>query len=108
MISCQYKPKVIHDAFEKIKKINREDALKKVSKQKSNENNNILVTTYHPALPSVTNIVRKHHKVMIDENPRLKRCFPKPSIVAYKRSKNIKDILVRAKVNTKKKIQQKN
>ena len=81
---------------------------KKVSKSKLNEqNNNILVTTYHPALPSVTNIVRKHHRVMTDENSRLKRCFPKPSMVAYKRSKNIKDILVRAKINTRRKSKRK-
>ena len=33
--------------------------------------------------------------------PRLKRCFTKPSTVAYKRSKNIRDILVRAKFSLK-------
>ena len=103
LISRQYSPKIIYEAFEKVKKIKREDALKKVSKLKTNTSNNILVTTYHPALPSVTNTVKKHHKVMTDENSRLKRCFPKPSLVAYKRSKNIKDILVRAKVCNKRK-----
>ena len=40
---------------------------------------------------------------MTDEDPRLKRIFPKQSVIAYKRGKNLKDLLVRAKVNTKRK-----
>ena len=36
---------------------------------------------------------------MIDEDPRLRRCFPEPSVVAYKRSKSLRDILVRAKIS---------
>ena len=44
---------------------------------------------------------------MSDDNPRLKRCFPKPSIVAYKRSQNLKDLLVRAKICTKRKSRRK-
>ena len=35
---------------------------------------------------------------MTDESPRLKRCFQKPSVVAYKRAKNLRDILIRAKI----------
>lgn len=54
--------------------------------------------TYHPCLPSVTKIVRKHWMVMTETSPELKRCFLKPSVVAYKRHKNLSDILVRAKV----------
>ena len=35
---------------------------------------------------------------MIEDSPRLKRCFPLPPVVAYRRSKNIRDMLVRAKM----------
>ena len=35
---------------------------------------------------------------MTDSSPRLRRCFPQPSLVAYKRSKNLGDLLVRAKI----------
>ena len=35
---------------------------------------------------------------MTAQAPRLKRCFQQPSIVAYKRSKNLRDHLVKAKV----------
>ena len=40
---------------------------------------------------------------MVKEDSRMKRIFPKPSIVAYRRAKNLKDLLVRAKVSTKRK-----
>ena len=39
---------------------------------------------------------------MVEESPRLQRCFKKPSRVAYKRSKNLRDILIRAKLPPKK------
>ena len=38
---------------------------------------------------------------MIKESPRLSRIFPKPSVIEYKRSPNLKDLLVKAKVTTK-------
>ena len=36
---------------------------------------------------------------MTDQSQRLQRFFPKPSLVAYKRPKNLKELLVRAKVS---------
>ena len=38
---------------------------------------------------------------MTSQCPRLKRCFSKPSVVAYKRSKSIGDKLFRAKIKIK-------
>ena len=40
---------------------------------------------------------------MTEEDPRLRRIFSKPSVVAYKRGKNLKDLLVKAKVCTRRK-----
>ena len=76
-------------------------ALEKVDIEK--EQKTPLITTYHPSLPSISNIVRKHWGVMTNEDPRLRRIFPKPSVVAYKRGKNLRDLLVRAKISTKRK-----
>ena len=100
LLSRSYHPKIIENAFQKISNIKRSEALKKVIKSKTKQTP--LITTYHPALPSITNIVKKHHKVMIDDDPRLKRCFQKPSVIAYKRSKNLKDMLVRSKFQSTK------
>ena len=75
----------------------REKALEKVvAKENKRE---VLATTFHPALPSLTNIIRKHHEVMIQEDPEMEECFPAASLVCYKRHKNLKDMLIKAKVN---------
>ena len=39
---------------------------------------------------------------MVGKSTSLKRCFPKSSLVAYRRSKSLGDLLVRAKVNHRK------
>ena len=41
-----------------------------------------------------------HWKVMTSNDPDLAECFAKPSIVAYRRNKNLRDILVKAKIET--------
>ena len=57
------------------------------------------MVTFHPGLPSVTKTVKKHWNVMVNQSNRLKRCFEMPSMVAYKRPQNLRDILIRAKTN---------
>ena len=42
---------------------------------------------------------------MINEDSRLKRCFPDSSVIAYKRSKNLKDILVKSRFQSSRKPQ---
>ena len=101
MISRRYHTKVIDEAFHKLKKISRDKALEKVHKEKDQETP--LVTKFHPNLPSLSKILKKRWQVMTSEDPRLKRIFPKQSVVAYRRGKNLKDLLVRAKVSAKRK-----
>merc|ERR1712183_824627 len=79
----------------------RKKALEKVTKEK--EQKTPIITTFHPNLPSLANIVRKHWGVMVKDEPRLKRVFPEPSVIAYRREKNIRDFLVRAKISSKRK-----
>ena len=97
LLSRQYNPKVIDDAFRRVRVISRNDAIKKVSRTTDKERKP-LVVTYHPKLPQISKVVRKHWQVMTSQSQRLTRCFKKPSLVAYKRSKNLGDILIRAKV----------
>ena len=52
-------------------------------------------------MPSVSNIIKKHWRVMVDNSPEMKNVFKKPSIVAYKIPKNLQDILVRSKLPPK-------
>ena len=99
LLNRNYHYKIIEEAFNKIRLVSRETALQKVIREKNERE--VLALEYHPALPSVTSLVKKHWQVMVDNNQSLKECFPKPSLVGYRRGKNLKDELVRAKVTTK-------
>ena len=75
LLSRNYNPKIIQDAFDRAKEIERKEALKKVIKTKTIDT--MFTITYHPAFPSISSIV------MIDEDSRMRSCFPKPSVVKY-------------------------
>ena len=81
MLSRQYQPKIIDEAFNRARLVSRSEALKKVIKPASDRQ--VFAITYHPGLPSVAKIVRTHWNVMTEESNILKRVFPKPPIVAY-------------------------
>ena len=100
LLSRNYNPKVIQDAFKRIEAVTREKALLRVEKKASEREP--LVVTYHPSLPSLSKIVRKHHRVMIKSSSKLKRCFKAPSLIAYRRSPNLRDILIQAKLPKRK------
>ena len=104
LLSRKYNAKIIEEAFKRVKQIPREEALKKVVRNKQSEREPCVVS-YHPLLPSVAKTIRKHHGVMTEQLQQLKRIFPRPSVVAYKRSKNLGDMLIRAKVSSKRRSQ---
>ena len=55
------------------------------------------VVTYNPALPRISNILRKHFNILHSSN-RCKDFFKQPPFVAYRRSPNLRDILVKAQL----------
>ena len=97
LLSRDYNPKVISTAFTRIHSVKREDALKRVEKQEGPKRVP-LVITYHPTLPSISKLARNHWNVMVENSARLEKIFPLPPVIAYKRSKNLRDILVKAKL----------
>ena len=73
--------------------ISRNDALKPKPKQQTDTVP--FVITYNPALPNISRIIHKHSDVLYSSD-RCKNVFTNPPLVAYRRCKNISDILVRA------------
>ena len=55
------------------------------------------VVTYNPALPRISNILRKHFNILHSSN-RCKDVFKQPPFVAYRRSSNLRDLLVKAQL----------
>ena len=54
--------------------------------------------TWDPRLPNLQAINMKHWRSMKNSDNHLKKVFPEPPLIAYKRQKNIKDYVVRAKI----------
>ena len=70
------------------------DALKPKPKQQTDTVP--FVITYNPALPNISRIIHKHSN-MLYSSDRCKNVFTNLPLVAYRRCKNISDILVRVK-----------
>ena len=60
-----------------------------------------LVITWHPKLRSLAGLVKSSHQKYTNQHTKLKETFPEPPIVAYKRNKTFKNILVHARFGKK-------
>ena len=96
LLSRAYSLKVIQAAIDRARQIPRLKALEKVIRKKTTDRP-VFVIHYDPRLPSVNAIVKKHWRVMT-QDPKLKEVFPDPPLIAYKRQKNLRQVLIRAKV----------
>ena len=56
-----------------------------------------IMYTYNPALPRISNILRKHFNILHSSN-RCKDVFKQTPFVAYRRSPNLCDILVKVQL----------
>ena len=95
LISRDYREKSVEDAISRVLKVSRMEAIKKVEKVKNERP--VFVLTYNPALPSVSQSLQKHWRVMMTD-PYLKKVFPKPPMVAFRRTQNLRSKLIKAKV----------
>ena len=90
-----YNVKLVDKQFEKAKHLEREQLLKPKTKTK-----NIkfpLVVDYNPRLPDISAIIKKHSH-LLESNQEIKEIFPLKSVIpAYRRTKNLKDILAPSK-----------
>ena len=59
-----------------------------------------LVVTYHPILPSF-HLTTKRHLSILHASERLRRAFEHPPLIAFRRPRNLRDLLVRATLTTK-------
>ena len=97
LVARNYKKSIINAAIEKALKVPRSVAIKKVIRT-PDPDKVVFVITYHPSLPSISKIVQKHYRTMIQSDPLMKETFPSPPIIAYKRPPTIKDKLIHSKV----------
>ena len=73
----------------------RQDCLK-TTKQRKNHRTPFFVT-YHPSLPQLSTILKQNIKIL-QNSKTCKEVFPDVPILSYRRPKNLRDILVRARI----------
>ena len=93
----QYPHDVVQKALERSHCITREDALVPSTTQSKNEDRVVAVIPFHPHNIHICHILKKNFHI-IQRDVVLNNIFPKPPLIAFKRSENIKDLLVRSKV----------
>ena len=95
LLERKYHQKVINAAFTRVRQKTREETLKKVHRTEAKKT--ALVTTYDPRLPNMGALVQTHYKTLTLD-PNLKDVFKDGMVVGYKRHRNIKEFLFRARL----------
>ena len=88
----EYPKKVIDAAFDRVKKLSREQILQKV--EGTSKEKNTFVITYDPRLPNAGKVLQKHFKTMTLD-PVMQEAFPEGDQVGYR---NLKETLCRARL----------
>ena len=100
LLSRDYPVGIVDSAISKARSIPRDQALKYVSRTKTNTRP-VFVVSWDPRIPSLPDLTRKHWRTMTVQDPYLKEVFCEPPLVAYKRQQNIKDKVIRAQIPPK-------
>ena len=95
LLSREYPKRVITGAFERVKNLSRKHTLQKVA-NKSKKKTTFIIT-FDPRLPNMGQVLQKHFKTMTLD-PELKEAFPEGVQVGFKRYRNIKEQLCRARL----------
>ena len=95
LLERKYRPKVIDAAFERVKALTREETLKKVVKMQGE--NTAFVTTFDPRLPHMGSLINKHYKTLTKDS-QMREVFGAGMVVAYKRYRNIQELVFRARL----------
>ena len=104
-INRGYKEHFLTDQFNRISEVTREALL--TSKQKiANKPRIPLVLKFNRTLPNIKKVIDEHwHLLQI--NPKLKNAFQGKPIIAYKRNRNLKEIIGSNKILNNKVIRKK-
>jgi len=90
-----YRERIVDNAFNRVRALTREHTLEKVVKEPSEKLT--FVITYDPRLPPIPSVVHKHARTLMMDN-QMKDTFEAGFQIAFKRYRNVKEYLCRAKL----------
>ena len=97
LMARKYNESLVDTAIAKAVKIPRKHVLQKSTKQK-NKNRPIFATKFDPRLPHIQNLQNKHWRAMVKKDQYLAEVFPQPPMTGFRKQRNLKNYLIKAKV----------
>ena len=94
-----YPLNVVHTALDRVRNISRQDALTPNILANEPLDRPVVVLTFHPHNIPVKKILLNNWNILQD-SPTVGKVFDKPPLVANRRDKNIKDLLVRSRLKS--------
>ena len=97
LLARGYQERVVDSAISRARAIPRKIALLPNYRKKSTERP-VFAVSYDPRLPAIPSVQAKHWRTMVSQDSHLKEVFPLPPLTAFRRQKNLRDHLIRAKI----------
>lgn len=91
LVKQKYPPQLIDDAIKRADMHNRRTLLCAAKNSTPSPQTN-LVLTHSASVPRVSNVLRKHHNILM-QSERLRNIFTEPPKAVYRKAKTIRDIL---------------
>ena len=87
-----YDQELVDEQLEKVDKLVRDDPLQEKDQEQQDPKRIPLILTYNRFLPNLTAVVRKNWNIL-QTNKSLRELFQEQAITAFKRHKNLKEII---------------
>ena len=97
-----YEESLVNEQIDRVRRLDRTTLLANSGNRTNDQGRGErvpLVATYHPALNGLGKVARRLHP-MLTNSEEHRRVFPEPPLIAFRRCKNLKDILVRARLSS--------
>ena len=96
-----YEESLINEQIDRVHRLDRTTLLSN-SENRTNDQGRgervPLVATHYPALNSLGKVARRLHSILTNSEEH-REVFPEPPLIAFRRCKNLKDTLVRARLS---------
>ncbi|CAN7978080.1 unnamed protein product [Ixodes persulcatus] len=96
LIEQNYTPPVVDSAIERARALDRDKLLTGTPPDRRENRKNNLVLTYSNNMPNINNILKRHFNI-IQQSERLRNIIPSPPRAVFRRHRNLKDMIVRAR-----------
>ena len=102
LIPRNYKSKLIDLQFAKVRQLpgetfNEKRNLALLKKTRTKNTDRVIAPfDFNPVLPKHANVLAKHHKTMLIDNPDLKKVFPQPPMASLRQGPNLRNLLCKS------------